>query len=461
MTTTTIKVAAAKTQHISVKSVIFDPQDNYRWGSKEAMEHDIATSVTEDDDGQKVNAYRVIVNSIKATGHVQVPIGVRAIGKKFKMVYGFNRFLAAREIGLSTVPAVVYPNDTDEGTLATLQVVENSDSLKRTVNWVAETRMWEKLYNLTHDQMMNVLPSRRPKTTSGAPLSASCAAWRDVASKIGRSELTMRERIQILNCLDAEVQQIAHRKNWSFNATKEFYSGDARKPYVASFVKHLLDEIKRSDPDFDHVTPATVTKAKVRVARWLAAGRGKDGKPLWRGKGSDETDEQPALTEADGLLRLSPAGMRDIAINLATDSLRKLRLTLSQSETQWAAVEKTQTWHRVIGVGVGSGSVRMREGSEDLTENVDFTDLPARAQTFVMGVFVSAALRCEIETRCRVNWSEWYSSNTIVGVDSRSNRILFRSLVQTNSAREGTLRSRAQAAWRELEASGMLPILRA
>jgi len=66
-----------------------------------------------------------LVASIGSIG-VQTPIGVqKKRGGKYALVYGFRRFAAATEIGVESVPAMVYPTKTDAGALILLNLQEN------------------------------------------------------------------------------------------------------------------------------------------------------------------------------------------------------------------------------------------------------------------------------------------------------------------------------------------------
>ena len=424
-----------ETRDIPLAQIDFSPEKNYRWGSEEAMKSDLAGELVVDGD-ERISGFRLLVSSMKATGNALNPIGVQRNGKRFDVIFGFNRYLAAKEAGLSSLRSSIYRDGLPIGIIESLQAVENSENLRRSVNWVQECRMWERLLKHAEFEVQQMPDRDRPKSKKGRLLSVTSAAWLLVAQRIGRSELTMKERMLHMQRIDPRVLDMAVAKSWSYQLTHEFYSGDADHPYPPEFVTYVLDEIKRSDPNLTNTTPAAVSRAKQRVKQWMASGSHK-GKAPWRSKASANLAEDASLRRVTLGTKLSPPSLRDASVNMMFRAITSMKLTAESPKSSWESTKKTVTAYRVAGIGIGAGDVLLPDGSDDIRQERDFADADVRCANYVMTATVAAGVRRILSADNRMDWPKWFTSDTHFGSSKRSNRYTFWTAVE-GAVRENT-----------------------
>lgn len=461
MSTSALDALAPRTPRrfttIPVKRLVIDPTKNYRWGSEAAMRADL-TRYDRTEDGEQVCSYEVLKVSMR--DGVEEPIGVIRRADGFHVVYGFTRAVAAQELKLVEVPAAIYEEGISAGEVALLQMRENSEALKRRVNWVAEVRMFERLRAIALDYF-NALPkTQMPRDEHGNPLAPYKAAVQEVCERLGRKPTTMHIHRSVLTRLDPRVVKLSEEGKLSFKAAVEFYSGDANVAYDTGFVTHVLNEVKRNDPKLDRVTPLIVRSARQRVYEWIQRGQVKDGTMVWRGgKAPRTTSATRALIESN---RLSPAACRDVAVNLAARAIRTTKLNGDSTEEAWEALRRDATWFRIVGVGIGAGDVILADNAVDGDGAVDVDLPPEQCDSYALLTVVHAALREQIRKRCRGAFADWLRSVSTYKVGSIEKRIdhrgAFFAAVQTTVHgvnRSFRVKRVVDAAWKALQDSGV------
>jgi ParB family chromosome partitioning protein len=139
----------------------------------EIREPEVPVRVTADEE-----AFVELMNSIQQHGIIQ-PIKVRPRDGKFEVVVGHRRFLAARAIGMETIPATI--EDMDDLQVDLERIEENSK--RENVNPVDEGRWVQRLVNV-HE-----------------------LSQRDVALKLGRSEAWVSLRLKLLDAPE-DIKQL-------------------------------------------------------------------------------------------------------------------------------------------------------------------------------------------------------------------------------------------------------------
>jgi hypothetical protein len=451
------------TSTVDPSLLVVDPTLNYRWGSEEAMRADL-TRTTRDESGNDTNEYGALVQSVKTAGRILVPIGVMPDEGRYRVIYGFTRAMVARELGIPA-PVTIHEAGMSDDEIRSLQLMENSAGVRRSVHWVAETRGIRDAHAAREKVYKDMIPSRRPKGPDGKVLTPNALAWRDLADRMGRSTFTLMDRVSFLRIIPAVIVEHAEKHGWSLGLCKEFHSGDCDRPYSDEFLRHIIDELKRNCPDLSRVTQKSVTSAKVRVHKWLTERKDGDKGPLWRTgvKSGDASRQQedatPAVTEETLRVnsRRSPSASRDLAVVHVGHMLVRAKLTLARSEADWESVRKTSTWYRVCGIGIGCGESITPDRCVDLSENADMPDLDVRCEHFAISVFVAAGLRNELTVRIGQRaWSTWYRGESI-GAGRKTNAGAYRDAVAAGVMAKGGIRARIQVAVEHLHDSGMCP----
>lgn len=438
MATTTV-VGVVTTREVPLTSVILEPADNYRWGSVEAMN----TALKRD----AVHLAQM-ADSLRNAGLIN-PIGVRPDGRKWRIIYGFNRFIAARAAGLTSLRAQVYPPTISHLDVSALQVAENNDDLRKSVGWVREIEQCLKLHAAICKQIEAMPVDQRPRNKRGALLGVKNAAWDRVSAMTGKSDLTLIDRYNVYRHLHPDVVALAREHDWSVSATREFYSGDLKNLYAPDFVTAVLAELRRCAPALQasSITPTVVRLAKARVSDWLAQGRGADGKPLWRASGKAEA--APARPTVALTRTYTPSALRDLAVNLMCVAVAAAKVTPESPESVWQALAASPTAARCSGLGMASGDVPLPDTVTDLAVDLSSCDVPVRAQHFVTATLVFAAVRHFIATR--TDWQRWFAGSTVrdaKSCTSRSNAFLLRRAVaEAMEADSRNIRAKVLAAW--------------
>ena len=444
-------VGSALTRHIPLVDVVCDPCDNYRWLSQEAMDRDLHR------EGSNLVA---MAESITKSGLLN-PIGVRADGLKFRVIYGFNRFQAAILAKLPTIRAQVYDESVSESDVYAMQLTENNDDLRRSVSWIREMDQILKLHTLVEADVRNLSVADRPRTPSGALTAPRCVAWVKVGEMTGRSYMTLQERAVYLRCLDPAVLTLAREHDWTLKATIEFYSGDAKKGYEHAFILEVLKELRRNFPSMSatDVTATRVRATMTNVAAWLAEGRGRDGRALWQSAAHGvnlTTYAERAPVIVTGIERaLTPTALRVVAQNVMFAAFKGSTLMHDAAEKVWDDLARSAAAYRVCGIGIATGDVVVADAAAESTGILDMADLAQRARHFLTQNIVHAATRHLVSQRH--SWSRWVTARSTsasrAGSD-RSNLCLFNSAVREGLSADGATRDKVMSAWSALCASG-------
>jgi len=144
-----------------------------------------------------------LVNSIKENGVLQ-PIVVRQRSDGFELVVGERRLRAAKEAGLTTIPAII--KDLSEPEMLELALVEN---IQRTdLNPVDEALGYKRLvdeFNLTHDEIAEKVGKDRSTVTNALRLLTLPPKVRDYISQRKISAGHARALLAITNRHDQEI----------------------------------------------------------------------------------------------------------------------------------------------------------------------------------------------------------------------------------------------------------------
>lgn len=99
--------------------------------------------------------FKELVDSIKTYGLIE-PIVVEEVGGEYKLIAGLRRYLACRELGYETIPAVVRKVDEGDSEIITLE----ENITREDVNAIEEARYFQKIlqkYNWTVEQLAGKL----------------------------------------------------------------------------------------------------------------------------------------------------------------------------------------------------------------------------------------------------------------------------------------------------------------
>ena len=398
-------------------NLIIDPRENYRWGSEEAMRADLAATSRDPSTGVQVCSYEMLKDSIKSLG-VEEPIGVvpRADGT-YRIVYGFTRALAAKELGLGAIPAYVYDPSLPEEEAQLLQLRENSIGLKRPVNWVVEVETYLRLLEYTRASIEAVPFHQRPRGDDGKVMSVKEAAISIVSKMLGVSGATMKNRAYHLRHMPASVVKLSREGHLSASAATEFYSGDSKVPFAAEFVDAVLADLKSRPGGYAAATSETVKQAMRRVKE-------ASGKPVFEGgkKPSTLGSNIPAAgRHGSGLLR-------DMCVALWRGYLDRTKLVQASPDKAWADLARGRVWYTVVGIGIGAADV-----SEPVVQAGDDTGLAERrheetAFHYAMSTFLQAFLAAELSVDAE-SFRDWLNGFTSVGGTRLLNRVEFHAAI--------------------------------
>ncbi len=410
----------ARTHHAEfpLEKVKLDPRENYRWGSEEAMLADLKATSRDPSDGSQVCTYEVLKGSIRTMG-VEEPVGLvpRADGT-YRVVYGFTRVLAAKEVGLAEVPAYVYDAALPEEEAQLLQLRENSLTLKRQVNWVAEVEMYDRLLGMVRKAFAKTPADQLPRGDAGERLTPKKAAARVVAKALGVSSATMRNRHFTLHHIDPRVVALSREGKLNYAAACEFCTGDAAVPFKAEFVTSVIEALQSRDAAMAKVTADTVRQTMRRLRA--------DKKEAYEG------DQRPSTVcgQVAAGTRQSPGALRDLCVAMWRPVLTKYRLTLASPAEEWEKMRTTITWQRIVGIGIAAADVTepvLERGEDTGRAELQHEETAFR---YVVGALVQAALAADMRYSAE-RFREWISSSSFDGLKAkRSNRLEFYGAVQ-------------------------------
>lgn len=400
--------------------ILLDPTENYRWQSKEAMESDTkATMRDPSGDSGGLCTYRMLVDSIRTMG-IEDPVGlVKREDGKHHVVFGFTRVLAAKELNFTSIPAFVYEESLPYEEAQLLQLRENSLTLKRAVNWVAEVEMYMRLVGYTRKSIEAMPASKRPKGETAkmsTPKRLACAA---VAQALGVAPATMKNRYYVLQHIDPRIRELSEKGVMNYAAASEFSSGDAAVPFTKEFVTGVLDEMRRNDPEMTKATAETVR----RVMRQLKdAGE----KPMYEGGVRPST----VCGQWSAGQRQSPGALRDLSVALWAGLLARTKMTLGSDADRWNKLKQCKVWFTVVGIGIGSADVT--EPVLESTEDTGRAELQHEetAWRYAMSALIQAALAADMKMGPE-QMREWMNSQTVQGGSKALNRMEFHNAVQS------------------------------
>lgn len=470
-----------------VAHIVLRPEENYRWGSEEAMKADIANEDVVREDGTKACSFAMLKESVAIMG-VEDPIGLVERENGYHVIYGFTRALAAQLTGTASLPAYVYEPGIPEAEVEMLQMRENSPTLKRTVNWVAETEMFTSIST----RLLNRLLEKATAEAGGAeltiPVRKNLKVKADLAvcKIMGRYPSTFKSRRHFMHRLDQRVITLAREGRLSCTAAMEFHSGDVDRPFDPSFVTAVLSSI-RGDSGY----PPVITPEKVRNAMRLVRAEGWDSAPkpsaaAPSAESGFEGDDHPEpartprgggeegraagrapLLKAPEKIRQSPSILRDLSNLVAWEALRARSITLASPEAATAKLKDSPEWHKIIGIGFGAGEVTMPPLMETIIAGRDHEEDDVQrmqnqhehtADRYVTTAFIHAFMRQAMATAGVRNFDlddkGWISQKA---TNSEGSDVLHRLIyghAVTNAAnlppKDGalpTLLQRAQHAW--------------
>ncbi len=154
-----------------------------------------------------------LAESIRQDGVIQ-PIEVTQIGRdRYLIVHGERRWRAARQAGLSTIPAVVRRRDYDEVTRFVRQVVENIQ--REDLNDVDRAAALLRLRELLQEELDAGGP-----VSSGEPW-AGKVTWAKVGARLGYSRQRIHQLIKLLDLPD-EIKEAVRSGDLSERDTRVY-----------------------------------------------------------------------------------------------------------------------------------------------------------------------------------------------------------------------------------------------
>lgn len=135
--------------------------------------------------------FQELVDSIKVYGLIE-PVVVEEDGENYKLIAGLRRYLACRELGFETIPAVVRRVDSGDSEILTLE----ENITREDINAIEEARYFQKIlqkYNWTVEQL---------------------------AGKLHRSVDYVYERLALLKAPEP-IQKAVEMRALSFSSAKE------------------------------------------------------------------------------------------------------------------------------------------------------------------------------------------------------------------------------------------------
>lgn len=473
-------------ERFRLADIVLVPEENYRWGSQEGMEADLARLDVNNEDGTKRSSYQDLCASIGTIG-VQEPVGLVEREDGFHVIYGFTRVMASRSLNLTHIPVYVYDSAIPEAEVELLQVRENSLSLRREVNWVCEAERYSNLVAAELDRRTKLADG---KMTSAETKSAAAAAKATVSKVLGRHPSRLRSAEHFLRILDKRVVDLARKGYLSYGAAQEFHSGDVTKLFPATFITSVLRHLHGRDGYPFPITPDRIRQAKKAVkvlqdqgeeaAGGADVGEESEDAPEVRGASAsmasrslraavDAKDDKKvqqgavALQRGAEKIRQSTASLRDLSDLVAWDAIDAAGLTIASDPKAGERLIGAAAWQRVVGIGYGAGDItappfleRLVGGRSEEDEDVermqrqhDLTSERYVTSAFVRG-FLCVALKQAGVRNIDIDDKSWMSKSSPGdgGVAIR-HRALFADAVKDAVAMPGrvTLVDRARAAW--------------
>lgn len=409
-----------------VADIIFDPAENYRWGSKEKMTADLAKEGQVGEDGTRVSSYEVVKQSIRTIG-VQEAVGLVRRPDGLHVVYGFTRVHICKELNIAHLPAYIY-GDIDDSDIELLQVRENSPALKRAVNWVAETEMYSSLWGAVFIRRCE--KKGLSDTSSQAAATERRLAKEAVCRTLGRNPSRMKSAEHFLRVLDGRVIDLAREGRIDYAAAQEFHSNDVDNPYKPARITAILRYLKGTDG-----YPSAITASRVRQAKKVAdldferaadssvdvgdepeereVKRGASTAPLQRENRQSEkaaarvgAPSPVSAMKGAERIRSSSAQLRDLSDLVAWNAIAGMKLTVKSPSDAGERLIGSAAWYEIRGIGWGSDTVTMPPLVETILAKRDEEDAEVQrmqrqheisAERFVLTAFVRAFMRMAMD----------------------------------------------------------------
>lgn len=350
-------------EKVSLSLIDDDPQENYRWGSQDALEKD---------QQQNQKTWTRLSSSMNVAG-VQTPVGLtKNTAGRYRVVYGFTRVQLARKLRHADIPANVYA-DLSPIEAGICQIMENSKNLRRSVNWVQEAERFAKLSEQLYDDLKALPRDKqvRRKDRFGKTLGLKKTAEAIIAEAIGSSARTHRDHLWCLYRLPEKVQALARQGIFSVATILEFFRAGKKDPYPSSEIDLILSKLDTTQK----VEPGAVRRAAREVSG--------EGKVIAR-----SPTALPSVTN-----HIHPGHAREYAICLAEERLRERGVTCASADAEISRLEKSQTWAFLLGMAVGCGAAHMPavfEG-DHYAKNRERSD--AQATAWVREAFLAAMVQ--------------------------------------------------------------------
>lgn len=467
-----------------VAQIVLDPTENYRWGSAAAMKADLAREDMLLEDGSTRSSYQLLRDSIAAIG-VEDPVGLVEREDGYHVIYGFTRAAAAKELKLESVPAYVYAGTISSGEVQLLQMRENSPALKRAVNWVAETEMYDSITKRIYLRMLEKNPGVGKQAAASLHKQAHEAACRI----LGRYPSTMKSRTHFLRVLDPRVITLSREGRLTCTGAMVFHSGNVDHPYTPAFITAVLRHLRGKEGYKLSIQPVEVRKACDAVRAGQARGEEVDDsdgadvgdEPEQRAVATGHTmsrvsrslakaaDAKGApgpvqLMRAPEKIRQSSAVLRDLSGLIAWDIIHRkgFGLTTDAKEVEKHIVNSPE-WHKVIGIGFGAGDISMPPLMETVLggrsdEDSEVAQMANQheltAERYVVAAFVSGFLR-QAMASAGVRNLDYDDKGWMLGKTTREDgqvihhRAVYSDAIQEAVGMPGAVRllDRAKAAW--------------
>ena len=145
---------------------------------------------------------RELAESIREKGLIQ-PIIVRELGEKYQIVAGERRFLAAKLLGLKSIPAII--KDISEKESAEIALIENIQ--RKNLNPIEEAIAYKRLienFNYTQEELSRKIGKDRATVANSLRL---LNLPKDIIEKIKKGQLTAGHARAILSIKEKDKQR--------------------------------------------------------------------------------------------------------------------------------------------------------------------------------------------------------------------------------------------------------------
>ena len=146
-------------------------------------------------------AIKELAQSIKIYGIIQ-PLSVRQVENGYELIAGERRLRAAKEAGLTEVPAIITNiNDTDSAAIALLENLQRED-----LNFYEEALAYHnliKVHSYTQDQLSEVIGKKQSTIANKLRI---LKLNQDIIDSLVENKLTERHARALLKLPDSELQ---------------------------------------------------------------------------------------------------------------------------------------------------------------------------------------------------------------------------------------------------------------